>query len=78
MKLDKKNLFSLVLKETYYFLRFLLNNVKNSERMVASANEKNVLKNIGSWLGSITLARNKPIVMKYLNIKSLIADGYHA
>lgn len=35
------------------------------------------MKNLGNWLGQITLARNRPIVLKYLNIKSLLADAYH-
>ena len=30
------------------------------------------MKNIGTFLGQITLARNKPIVIKYLNIKNLL------
>ena len=40
--MDKKIIYALVLKETYYFLRFMLNNKKiSNEKLVALTNEKN-------------------------------------
>jgi CCR4-NOT transcription complex subunit 1 len=34
------------------------------------------LKNLASWLGRITLARNKPILHRDLNMKELLLEGY--
>ena len=75
-KINNKNLFKLVLKETYNCLNKLLLAEKTQEKTNFQTNEKNVLKHLGSWLGQITLARNKPIVLKYLNIKSLLAEAF--
>lgn len=38
--------------------------------------EKNTFKNLGQWLGQLTLARNKPIIMSYLNLKNLLQEAY--
>jgi CCR4-NOT transcription complex subunit 1 len=34
------------------------------------------LKNLGGWIGQLTLSRNKPICFKYLNIKLLLAESF--
>ena len=52
-----------------YMLSSCLTAVKallESERLTNSIPERTLLKNLGSWLGSITLSRNK--VFEYLNI----------
>lgn len=38
--------------------------------------EKNMVKNLGSWIGQLTLARSKPIALKYMNIKNILVDAY--
>ena len=38
--------------------------------------EKLVLRNLGSWLGLMTLARNKPILARDLDLKEIIYDAY--
>jgi len=43
---------------------------------LASLNERKMLKSIGSWLGSITLARNIPILQKQLDLKGLLLAAY--
>ena len=50
----------LVLLETYTNVRVLI----QSEKTATMASERSLLKNLGTWLGSITLARNKPILHK--------------
>jgi CCR4-NOT transcription complex subunit 1 len=70
-KINKKTLFKAVLRESYNIFSKAVTIVT-----VLGQNEKNNLKNIGSWIGQLTLGRNKPIVMKYLNIKNLLADSY--
>lgn len=37
---------------------------------------RKVLQNLGSWLGTITLTRNKPLKSKAIDIKNLLFDGY--
>ncbi|KAI0822634.1 Not1-domain-containing protein [Trametes gibbosa] len=48
----------------------------NSERTMQLGSERAILKNVASWLGSITLARDKPIKHKYLSFKDILIEGY--
>lgn len=50
----------------------------NSEKTVQSSSERSYLKNLGSWLGSITLAKNKPIKHSNIAFKDLLIQGYDA
>jgi CCR4-NOT transcription complex subunit 1 len=59
-------------KDTIFYIRKLL----NSENIDKSIKEQNVLKNLGSWLGIITLSKNRPILAKDLDMKELIIDAY--
>ncbi|KAI8097006.1 CCR4-Not complex component, Not1-domain-containing protein [Halteromyces radiatus] len=61
-----------VLRETYANIQILL----NSEKTVSSSSERSLLKNLGSWLGGMTLARNKPIRHKNMAFKELLLEGY--
>ncbi|KAI8998906.1 Not1-domain-containing protein [Trametes punicea] len=70
--LDMKPLFRFVLHETLVKSAALL----NSEKTVQLGSERAILKNVGSWLGSITLARDKPIKHKNLSFKDLLVEGY--
>ena len=72
-KLNKKSLFSQVLKETYACINKYLNMANGLSDRVNQ--RKNILKNLGNWLGQLTLKREKPIVLKYLNIKNLLFDA---
>jgi len=69
--LDRQLLFKLVLQETFLKASSLL----NSDRSI-SGSDRNALKNIGAWLGSITLARDQPIKHKNLSFKDLLIEGY--
>ncbi|KAG9083271.1 hypothetical protein FS749_006170, partial [Ceratobasidium sp. UAMH 11750] len=60
--LDKAPLGRYVLHETYVHAAELL----NAEKTMASASERRVLKNLASWLGQLTLARNRPILHRNL------------
>ncbi|KAK2550448.1 CCR4-NOT transcription complex subunit 1 [Acropora cervicornis] len=61
-----------VLKETYRNIKVLL----QSDKVPANFSDRSLLKNLGHWLGLQTLARNKPILMKDLDVKSLIIEAY--
>ena len=70
--LDVQSLFRFVLHETLVKSAALL----NSEKTLQLGSERAVLKNVGSWLGSITLARDRPIKHKNLSFKDLLVEGY--
>ncbi|EGN96141.1 hypothetical protein SERLA73DRAFT_112282 [Serpula lacrymans var. lacrymans S7.3] len=70
--LDKQPLAKLILQETFIKSAALL----NSEKTAQNSSERATLKNVGAWLGSITLARDKPIMHKNLSFKDLLVEGY--
>ncbi|CAG8526473.1 8493_t:CDS:10 [Ambispora leptoticha] len=70
--LDSQLLVRHVLHETFANIKVLL----NSEKTPQSATERSLLKNLGSWLGGMTLARNKPIKHKNIAFKELLIEGY--
>lgn len=61
-----------IIHETFIHVAGLL----NSEKTIASSQERTLLKNLGTWLGIMTLAKNKPIKHKLLAIKELLLEGY--
>lgn len=63
-------LYPLVYDTSYRRVRVLL------ASDVKSSNERLTLKSLGSWIGSITLARNKPIRRKELDLKELLMSAY--
>jgi CCR4-NOT transcription complex subunit 1 len=69
-----ENMLGHLLYETYTGIRALL----ESEKTVTSSEERSLLKNLGTWLGSITLARNIPIKRANLAVKDLLMEGYDA
>jgi CCR4-NOT transcription complex subunit 1 len=72
--LDRKPLDKYILNETFIKASALL----NSEKTMQSGSERNTLKNIGSWLGTITLARDRPIKFKNLSFKELLMEGFES
>ena len=69
--LDCKKLAKFILHETYIKSTAML----NSDKTKASASERTLLKNLASWLGQITLARDKPIKHKNIAFKELLIEG---
>eukprot|EP01116_Phalansterium_solitarium_P014539 TRINITY_DN3224_c0_g1_i5.p1 TRINITY_DN3224_c0_g1~~TRINITY_DN3224_c0_g1_i5.p1 ORF type:complete len:1462 (-),score=389.12 TRINITY_DN3224_c0_g1_i5:3053-7438(-) len=62
-----------------HLLRFTIENIKKllaSDKIVVSASERALLKNLGSWLGMMTVLRNKPLLQKDLSLKDLLFDAY--
>ncbi|CAG8523976.1 14374_t:CDS:10, partial [Acaulospora morrowiae] len=70
--LESPSLSKHVLHETYSNIKILL----NSQKTVEMTSERSLLKNLGSWLGGMTLARNKPIKHKNIAFKELLIEGY--
>lgn len=72
--IDRQNssdLFSKVLKTTYRAVHEILNSPK-----LTQSTERSWLKNLGTWLGSLTLARNRPVMHVDLAVKELILKAY--
>ncbi|KAI9825613.1 MAG: hypothetical protein M1832_000957 [Thelocarpon impressellum] len=67
-----KILWAEVLRETYVSVIRMLNATSTME----SSTERTHLKNLGGWLGSLTIARNKPIKYKNISFKDLLIQGY--
>nr|XP_020459966.1 CCR4-NOT transcription complex subunit 1 isoform X5 [Monopterus albus] len=62
----------MVLSETYRNIKVLL----TSDKAAANFSDRSLLKNLGHWLGMITLAKNKPILYTDLEVKSLLLEAY--
>nr|XP_033796481.1 CCR4-NOT transcription complex subunit 1 isoform X3 [Geotrypetes seraphini] len=62
----------MVLTETYRNIKVLL----TSDKAAANFSDRSLLKNLGHWLGMITLAKNKPILHTDLGVKSLLLEAY--
>ncbi|KAI5983751.1 Not1-domain-containing protein [Pisolithus albus] len=72
--LDRQTLSKLILHETLVKSAAVLNN----EKTMHVTSERLILKNLGSWLGTITLARDKPIRHKNISFKDLLLEGYES
>lgn len=62
----------LVTKETFRNIKVLL----RSDKGIANFSDRSLLKNLGHWLGMLTLGRNKPILQIDIDIKSLLVEAY--
>ncbi len=75
-RLDKKPTFSQLMKN---IIACTIENIKTlleDDKITSSSSVRSLLKNLGSWLGSLTLQKNKPILQKDLDFKQLIVDAY--
>lgn len=70
MKLPK--LKKCMIETTYNNVLILTSNT------LKTSSERSLLKNLGSWLGILTVANNVPILAKYLNLKELLLKAYEA
>ncbi|KAF2145079.1 uncharacterized protein K452DRAFT_221757 [Aplosporella prunicola CBS 121167] len=69
---NDKVLWAEVLRETYVSVIRML----NAESTMNSSTERTHLKNLGGWLGQLTIARNKPIKFKNISFKDLLIEGH--
>ncbi|XP_076470610.1 CCR4-NOT transcription complex subunit 1-like isoform X2 [Babylonia areolata] len=65
---------NMVLKETYRNIKVLL---QSDIKGVANFSDRSLLKNLGHWLGMMTLGKNKPILRSDMDLKSLVYEAYH-
>lgn len=67
-----KLLWAEVLRESYVCAFRML----NAESTMNSSSERTLLKNLGIWIGSITLARNQPIVFRNISFRDLLVEAH--
>ena len=70
--INNKELNNYLIRDTIHCIHQLLSR-DNTEK---EQKEKLALKNLGSWLGLMTLAKNKPILARDLDLKEIIYDAY--
>ncbi|KAJ9471767.1 General negative regulator of transcription subunit 1 [Diplonema papillatum] len=66
--LGLKELDYAVIQAAYQCVRALL----TSPRITTNSSDRSLLKNLGGWIGSQTLARNKSLLARELNLRSLL------
>lgn len=69
---ENPTLWSEVLRETYINVARML----NSEGTMQNSTERTHLKNLGGWLGLLTLARDRPIKHKNIAFKQLLIEAH--
>ncbi|MBE3047249.1 DUF3819 domain-containing protein, partial [Candidatus Bathyarchaeota archaeon] len=70
--LEDKRLWAEVLRETYSCVFRML----NAESTIQNSSDRVHLKNLGGWLGLLTLARNKPIKHRNIAFKKLLLEAH--
>lgn len=73
-KIDDKGLNESVLQATYRNIKVLL----SSGKVKTNSGERSLLKNLGSWLGQLTIAKRKPVLQRHLDVKELILESYES
>lgn len=48
-----------------------------SDKSMANFSDRSLLKNLGHWLGMITLAKNKPILLDDIDLKMLLVEAFN-
>lgn len=71
-KLGYEELEEFVMKKALFNAKRLL----ESPTITTNSQERTLLKNLGSWLGLFTLARNRPLLTRDIDVKELLYVGY--
>lgn len=67
-----QELLILTTNETFRNIKVLL----RSDKSIANFSDRSLLKNLGHWLGMLTLGRNRPILHNDIDLKSLVLEAY--
>ena len=70
--IESSPLLKTVMLSVYHNVTKLL----QSPKIISSSTERSLLRNLGSWLGQMTIARNKPLLHRRINLKELVLWGY--
>ena len=69
--MENKDLIYYQIADTLKYIQKIIFN-----KSLEDQKEKTILKNLGNWLGMLTLKRNKPILAKDLDFRDLIQNAY--
>jgi CCR4-NOT transcription complex subunit 1 len=70
--LDLSELRKLLVNTTYKYIRVLL----ATDRIKTNSGERTLLRNLGSWLGRLTIMKNKPLRARDLDLKEILYEAY--
>ena len=62
-----------IIAETHRNIKVLLMSNKEADNF----SDRSLLKNLGHWLGMLTIAKSKPILSVELDLKKLLIEAYH-
>lgn len=71
--LKMPELLTLTTNETFRNIKVLL----RSDKSIANFSDRSLLKNLGHWVGMLTLGRNRPILHTEIDLKSLVLEAYN-
>lgn len=71
-KWGDKVLRQILVSITVHYCKVML----HSKLLKSNSSERTLLKNLGAWLGKLTLGCNKPVLQKHLDIKQTILSAY--
>merc|ERR1711871_901282 len=69
---EDKELSKAIQNSVFYNVTKLL----QSSKITTSSSERSVLRNLGTWLGQVTLGRNQVLLQRRLDLKELLFWGY--
>ena len=64
-EIGEEGLFEAIIRATYHNIKVLL----STGKVKTNSGERSLLKNLGSWLGGLTIARLQPVLMIDLDVK---------
>jgi CCR4-NOT transcription complex subunit 1 len=70
--IDSDELGKVILNCVYHNVTKLL----QSPKITTSSAERSILRNLGTWLGQVTLSRNRPLLQRRIDLKELLFWGY--
>jgi len=73
----QKVIFAVVVDTTLQCVRVLLHRDRVGQA-ASNGGERTMIKNLGSWLGMLTLARNKPLLFDQLDLKGLMTNAFRS
>ena len=71
-QIDNKDLNKQILKDIIFYFHCLI----SPENIIPEKKTKEILKNLGTWLGISLISKNRPIFAKDLDFKELIFNSY--
>ena len=73
----QKVIFAVVIDTTLQCVRVLLKSDRVGQA-ASNGGERTMIKNLGSWLGLLTLARNRPLLFDQLDVKGLMTNAFRS